>query len=152
MVKVNRSCLGQIDTYPKIKASREQHEVVLALIDKIYPRMEDKIMKDATNRNSSVKKSIEDYYNLYKVTFPEWIQTKKVEESPKNQTLDTDPYCKNNLSQRKHSVVNASPKRPISSKETRMQKATLFNQIYQNFQSNAFCQTYKIKTITAHAN
>jgi hypothetical protein len=40
----------------------------------------------------------------------------------------------------------------LSSKESKQAKSHLFHQIYQNFQSNQFSQTYKIKTISAHAN
>lgn len=34
--------------------------------------MEDKIIKDAINRNTYAKKSIEDYTNEFKLAFPEY--------------------------------------------------------------------------------
>ena len=50
-----------MDTLPRIKASREEHQSVVEQLDKIYAKMEDKIMKDALNRNVFVKRSINEY-------------------------------------------------------------------------------------------
>jgi hypothetical protein len=52
--------------------------VVLASLDKLYPKMEDKIVKDAMSRNSTIKKSIEDYVYSFKTVFPEWVENRKI--------------------------------------------------------------------------
>lgn len=48
--------------------------------------------------------------------------------------------------------MNSTPKRPQSSKETRNGRISLINQAYQTTQTNNLSQTYKIKTIIAHAH
>ncbi len=40
-------------------------------LDKIYAKMEDKMLKDAFSRNVFIKKSINDYIEAYKNAFSE---------------------------------------------------------------------------------
>jgi hypothetical protein len=60
-VRVNRACLGDVEILPRIKASREEHQSAVEQLDKIYAKMEDKILKDALNRNVFIKRSINEY-------------------------------------------------------------------------------------------
>lgn len=60
-MRLHRACLGDVDILPRIKASREEHQSVVEQLDKIYAKMEDKVIKDAINRNVSIKRSINEY-------------------------------------------------------------------------------------------
>jgi hypothetical protein len=58
-VRLHRNCLGDADTHSKIKVSREEQQSVIDQLEKIYAKMEEKMMKEAINRNVFTKKSID---------------------------------------------------------------------------------------------
>jgi tetrahydromethanopterin S-methyltransferase subunit G len=57
MLKLHQNCLGETESYPKIKVNREEFQSVIQQLEKIYTKMEDKMIKDAINRNANIKKS-----------------------------------------------------------------------------------------------
>ena len=59
ITKTHRDCLLDIDPYTKIKVSREEYEAVSDQLEKIYLKMEEKLMKETICRNANIKKTIE---------------------------------------------------------------------------------------------
>lgn len=70
-LKLHRECFAPTDQYAKIKASREEQQGVCEQLERVYQKMEDKIVKESINRNALARRFIEEYAELYRASFPE---------------------------------------------------------------------------------
>lgn len=151
-LKLHRDCFVPTDHYAKIKASREEQQAVCEQLDRVYQKMEDKIVKEAICRNALTRRFIDEYAEAYRASFPE-TQTMMVssqEVKLSEHSLEKQP-SKPSFSERKRATITP-PRRPLSSKEPKHVRSNLFSQVHNQFQSNQFSQTYKIKTISAYTN
>lgn len=59
-----------MECLPRIKISIEELFYVKENLQKIYSKMQDKLIKDQMNRNTDTKKSLQEFYKIYLESHP----------------------------------------------------------------------------------